>query len=234
MRNYSHEYVPDYPPEEPVAERKSRVLIVCLVALAVCVVLVIVSLATIDAMKTEIEAYRAETAELYDKAAHFAEIAETNDRLMKENSGLSDEIAELRDENRRIAVENIAMEAEIDILVTANDELELLHGEQLEKIRWIEDAEKRPQPEEDFKITFYSTTAVFSHLVPNETVAMNSQQVADLGLRHGDEIYVKSNRGWSGFYRITDSGCAYGTIDIYIDYKDLPHWGVEYGVKILI
>jgi len=63
---------------------------------------------------------------------------------------------------------------------------------------------------------------------------MNSQQVADLGLKRGDEIFVMSNKGWSGFYKITDNGCAYGTIDIYIDYADLPSWGVEYGVKILI
>ena len=63
---------------------------------------------------------------------------------------------------------------------------------------------------------------------------MNSQQVADLGLRHGDEIFVKSRRGWSGLYIITDSGCAYGTIDIYVDRADIPHWGVEYGAEILI
>jgi hypothetical protein len=63
---------------------------------------------------------------------------------------------------------------------------------------------------------------------------MNSQQVADLGLDFGDEIFLKSTRGWSGFYQITDSGCAYGTIDIYIDYEDLPSWGVEYGAKIML
>ncbi|MDR3364528.1 MAG: hypothetical protein LBS91_06245 [Clostridiales Family XIII bacterium] len=63
---------------------------------------------------------------------------------------------------------------------------------------------------------------------------MNSQQVADLGLERGDEIFVKSRKGWSGFYTITDSGCAYGTIDIYIDAEDLPSWGVEYGAKMLI
>ena len=62
---------------------------------------------------------------------------------------------------------------------------------------------------------------------------MNSQHVADLGLKRGDYIYLRSNRGWSGFYQITDSGCAYGTIDIYIDYAYLPHWGVERGVQIL-
>lgn len=63
---------------------------------------------------------------------------------------------------------------------------------------------------------------------------MNSAQVADLGLHFGDEIFLKSAKGWSGFYQITDSGCAYGTVDIYIDYKDLPTWGVEYGAEILI
>ncbi len=62
---------------------------------------------------------------------------------------------------------------------------------------------------------------------------MNSQQVADLGLKRGDEIFVRSNKGWSGFYKITDSGCAYGTIDIYVNRSDIPSYGVEYGVQIL-
>jgi len=74
----------------------------------------------------------------------------------------------------------------------------------------------------------------YNQLVAGETVAMNSQQVADLGLKRGDEIFVLSRKGWSGFYRITDSGCAYGTIDIYVNYSDIPSYGVENGVKILI
>ena len=63
---------------------------------------------------------------------------------------------------------------------------------------------------------------------------MNSQQVADLGLKRGDEIFVKSRKGWSGFYTITDCGCAYGTIDIYVKREDVPSYGVEYDVEILI
>ena len=63
---------------------------------------------------------------------------------------------------------------------------------------------------------------------------MNSQQVADLGLKKGDEIFVKSRKGWSGFYTITDSGCAYGTIDIYVNSEDIPSYGVEHDVEILI
>ena len=62
---------------------------------------------------------------------------------------------------------------------------------------------------------------------------MNSQQVADLGLRKGSEIFVRSNKGWSGFYTITDSGCAYGTIDIYVERGGVPWYGVEYNVQIL-
>ena len=91
----------------------------------------------------------------------------------------------------------------------------------------------RPQPEETFKITFYSASGTYTHLRPRETVAMNSQQVADLGLRRGDEIFVRSNKGWAGFYQITDSGCAYGTIDIFVNRGDIPSYGVEYGVQIL-
>ena len=71
-------------------------------------------------------------------------------------------------------------------------------------------------------------------MIPGKTVAMNSQQVADLGLRKGDEIFIKSRKGWSGFYTITDSGCAYGIIDIYVKSWDIPSYGVEYDVEILI
>ena len=63
---------------------------------------------------------------------------------------------------------------------------------------------------------------------------MNSEQVADLGLKKGDEIFIKSRKGWSGFYTITDHGCAYGTIDIYVNRSDIPSYGVEYDVEILI
>jgi anaerobic selenocysteine-containing dehydrogenase len=63
---------------------------------------------------------------------------------------------------------------------------------------------------------------------------MNEQQKAELGLRRGDVIYVKSKRGWSGFYEITDNGCAYGTIDIYVKRGEIPKHGVEYNVSILI
>jgi len=63
---------------------------------------------------------------------------------------------------------------------------------------------------------------------------MNTQQVEDLGLKRGDEIFVLSRKGWSGFYRITDSGCDYGTIDIYVNREDIPSWGVEYEAEILI
>ena len=92
----------------------------------------------------------------------------------------------------------------------------------------------RTQPEDVFKITFYSTEKQYDQLIPGKTVAMNSQQVADLGLKRGDEIFVLSNKGWSGFYTITDSGCAYGTIDIYVNSSDIPSYGIENGVMILI
>ena len=71
-------------------------------------------------------------------------------------------------------------------------------------------------------------------MIPGYTIAMNTQQVADLGLNRGDEIFVMSGKGWSGFYKITDSGCAYGTIDIYVNTGDIPSWGVEYNARIMI
>ena len=233
MQNYSHEYVPDYP-SEPAEEQKSKAPVIRLAAFAACLVFIIVALVNIDSMRTEMDGYLAEIEELKDQAAYFSEVAEANDKLDRENKELILENTVLAGENDRLKTGNIILEAENDVLTAANEELESLHGEQLEKIRWVEEAERRPQPEGEFKITFYSTSYVSPHLVPRETVAMNSQQVADLGLKRGDEIYVKSNKGWSGFYRITDSGCAYGTIDIYVNSTDIPHWGVEYGVQILI
>ena|GEM_PF-2223708 len=92
----------------------------------------------------------------------------------------------------------------------------------------------RPQPDDKFKITFYSTSKVYKSLIPGKTVAMNTQQVADLGLKRGDEIFIRSNKGWDGFYTITDCGCAYGTIDIYVNRSDIPSYGVENGVEILV
>ena len=74
----------------------------------------------------------------------------------------------------------------------------------------------------------------YAHLIPRKTVAMNSQQISDLGLRKGDQIFVRSNKGWSGFYTIADTGCEYGTIDIYIEQGGVPWYGVEHNVQILI
>jgi len=233
MNKYSHEYVPDYP-SEPEEARKSKAPLVILAAFVACGVLITVALINIDSLKTDIEGYRAEIAELQEIAVHLDEVEQQNDKLTKENDELAAENDGLTRENDELAAENIKLDAENEVLIEANNELETMNAEELARIRWIEDAEKRPQPDSEFKITYYSTSQVYSHLIPGKTVAMNSQQVADLGLKRGDEIYVKSNRGWSGFYKITDSGCAYGTIDIYVNRGDIPHWGVEYGVRILI
>ena len=62
---------------------------------------------------------------------------------------------------------------------------------------------------------------------------MNGAQMAELGLSYGQLIYVVSQRGWSGWYTITDTGCSHGTIDIFLEnYSTLPWWGVERGVAI--
>jgi len=63
---------------------------------------------------------------------------------------------------------------------------------------------------------------------------MNAQQMSDLGLKMGDEIFIKSNHDISGFYRIGDTGCAYGTIDIYVAPGKIPRWGAENGAQLVI
>jgi 3D (Asp-Asp-Asp) domain-containing protein len=57
--------------------------------------------------------------------------------------------------------------------------------------------------------------------------------MSELGISFGSQIYVISQRGWSGLYTVTDGGVPYGTIDIFLEnYSSLPSWGVENGIKI--
>ncbi|MDR0851068.1 MAG: hypothetical protein LBN36_01095, partial [Clostridiales Family XIII bacterium] len=87
-----------------------------------------------------------------------------------------------------------------------------------------------------FKITFYSSygrRGMGGALVHKQTVAMNRAQMAELGLTWGSVIYVTSQRGWSGWYTVTDGGPEYGTVDIFLEnYSELPWWGVERGVVV--
>ena len=71
--------------------------------------------------------------------------------------------------------------------------------------------------------------------VDGQTVAMNAGQLSELGLKMGDEIFIKAHHSdYSGFYRIGDTGCAYGTIDIYVSPGKIPSWGAEYGAQLVI
>ena len=169
-----------------------------------------------------------DVAYLKDEIENFklvnAELVKRNDELEPIFDELEIVIRDLEGQVDELVSENTTLISTLVDLDSQNEDL-------LNK--WLTQAQARPQPPANFKITFYSTSATYSHLIPRKTVAMNSQQVADLGLRRGDEIYVVSNKGWSGFYRITDSGCAYGTIDIYVNQGDIPSYGVEYNVGIL-
>ena len=172
--------------------------------------------------------------ELNNEAALYEEqLSLMNSRIaayetqIDESETLEKEVSSLKGKINVLEAENEELSSNVDLLEEHSDS-------QLTEIQWVEEAEQRPQPEDVFKITFYSTEAEYEHLVPGKTVAMNDQQVADLGLKKGDEIYVKSRLGWSGFYKITDNGCAYGTIDIYVSPGGVPSYGVEYDVKILI
>jgi hypothetical protein len=59
--------------------------------------------------------------------------------------------------------------------------------------------------------------------------------MAALGIGLGSEIYVRANHEeWSGFYTIGDTGCAWGTVDIYVSPGSIPSWGAENGAQVLI
>ena len=194
----------------------------------------LVLVANLEVMKIDVEILRSEAVFLSNRTTDHGEITKRNEQLAAKNDELRSMFVELNADNMKLTSANKELKAFNAELTSANAGLTSEIDEISKTVEWIEEALLRPQPEEIFKITFYSSSASYSHLIPNETVAMNSQQVADLGLKRGDEIFVRSNRGWSGFYKITDSGCAYGTIDIYIDYKDLPSWGAENGAMIFI
>ena len=172
--------------------------------------------------------------ELNKKALLYEEQAESlsmrldaYENLINNSEALSEEVSSLKSEVKTLKAKNEELTADIDVLEEHSEVM-------LSELRWVREAELREQPEEKFKITFYSTDATYEYLIPGKTVAMNSQQVADLGLKKGDEIYIKSKKEWSGFYKITDSGCAYGTIDIYVEPDEVPSYGVEYDVEILL
>jgi len=86
-------------------------------------------------------------------------------------------------------------------------------------------------------ITFYSGSGgrgAGGALVPGETCAMNYQQMAEMGIGYGTEVYVISGRGYSGVWRVVDTGCAYGTIDLFVPRGTIPRWGVERGVRLAV
>ena len=209
-------------------------LIVSIAVLTGVAILALVSVARLEVLKIDVETFRSEAAFLSNRTVDHGDITKRNEQLVANNDELRSRFVELYADNIRLSAANKELKSLNSELTSANAELTSSNDELLETVEWLEEAILRPQPEEIFRITFYSSSGSYSHLIPNETVAMNSQQVADLGLKRGDEIFVRSNRGWSGFYKITDSGCAYGTIDIYIDYKDLPSWGAENGAMIFI
>jgi hypothetical protein len=63
---------------------------------------------------------------------------------------------------------------------------------------------------------------------------MNAEQMQELGLALGSEIVILSNRGWAGWYTVGDTGCNHGIIDIFVAPGNIPWYGVEDGVQILI
>ena len=233
--------------------RKNTDPLVTIVIIAALALVIFLTFKYIAAQNETIKAHEAQIAYFMEQAEVWKAVGERNQKLSDEIAFLKREIEALKSVNEGLAARNDelepifeAQETEIGELRKKIEELEniisksalgmeelIIQNEELLQ-RWIAQAEKRPQPLEKFKITFYSTDKTYEHLIPGKTVAMNSQQVAELGLRKGDEIYIKSGKGWSGFYTITDSGCAYGTIDIYVARGEIPSYGVEYDVTIII
>ena len=218
--------------------RKNKTLLISVATIVVLVAFTFFSLLRVEELKQKTELYESQIEKLTTRVGGFeAEheaLKQSNLELTAENVALKTEGGAVLSKNDELTAANEELKKTNDSLAAENDELEKQTDDLSKKIRWVEQAELRPQPQDTFKITFYSTSASYEHLVPGKTIAMNTQQVEDLGLKRGDEIFVKSNKGWSGFYKITDSGCAYGTIDIYVDRSDIPSWGVEYDVTILI
>ena len=205
---------------------KARIAIV-IVVLAGAVVFVSLRAVDLDKKAT---LYEEQAASMSLRLAAFENQAQESELPLKP----PDEISSLRSKVQTLEAINKELATVNEELIADFDSLEEHAAGLLAETQWLKEAEQRKQPEEKFKITFYSTPAEYEHLVPGETVAMNAQQVEDLGLKKGDEIYVISNKGWSGFYKITDHGCAYGTIDIYVAPGEIPSYGVEYDVEILI
>jgi 3D (Asp-Asp-Asp) domain-containing protein len=88
-----------------------------------------------------------------------------------------------------------------------------------------------------FKLSFYSSSGrrgSGGKLIHKQTVAMNRDQMASLGISFGSQIYLVSQKGWSGWYTVTDTGVDHGTVDIFLEnYSELPWWGVERGIAIV-
>ena len=185
------------------------------------------SLIRIDALAKEKDMYEVQLSSMELNLDLYENLSSDSEALAKAVSSLQAKVKALEEENQGLEGINSELSEDLELLDEYGVDL-------LEEIQWVEEAEKRSQPDDVFKITFYSTSYVSEFLIPGKTVAMNSQQVADLGLKRGDEIYIKSNKGWTGIYKITASGCAYGTIDIYVAPGDIPSYGVEYNVTIMI
>ena len=204
---------------------RSKLYIAAIIAaLAVAVLFALLRIYVTD---KEAAAYEEQVSSMSLRLSALEDMVQEAEALTGEVAALRDKVRKLEDENLGLKNANAGLEEDLLVLEEHSDGL-------LAEIQWVEQAKQRPQPADRFKITFYSTEAEYEHLIPGKTVAMNTMQVADLGLKRGDMIYVKSNKGWSGFYTITDSGCAYGTIDIYVAPGEIPSYGVEYDVEILI
>ena len=170
---------------------------------------------------------KAGVPEVIDYPETLDNYKEADDAITTEDPAFESDDGTLEELNEALAGQNSE-------LPDINDELVRENGDLIKMIQWVEQDGQKARPEEKFRVTFYSTQADYNHLVPGKTIAMNSLQIAELGLKKGDEIYVRSSKGWSGIYTITDHGCAYGTIDIYVDQGDIPSWGVELDVEILV
>lgn len=84
-----------------------------------------------------------------------------------------------------------------------------------------------------FNITGYTATgnqtASGVWPVPRRTVAMNTNQIRNYGLKYGDKIHID---GYEEEFVLEDCGCPWGTIDIFFDTEDECYQATKSNIAV--
>jgi outer membrane murein-binding lipoprotein Lpp len=147
-----------------------------------------------------------------DAASYEAHI----EMLATETEHLKSEVARLRSDNLFLQEEHMRAQATLQSFKDAG------RGADLKSIGV-------------FKVTWYVSgtpttgwTTASGAPVFDGCIAMNRQQMDDLGLDFGDEIIIDlESTGERKWCILLDTGCAYGVIDIWCEQGDVPARGVD-------